>query len=178
MSNKHIQKHIKKHSPQPNNTSNTTKQTRTSDVSDSSIVCHNELEINVGFSGVRKHTSIRCDSKLWESFKKVCKNNGLSTCDVLEKLILGFVVGYSTRVAQPTTIYVTVDAPRVVKRVRRRQLVFEDEVVVCEARGCRRPAEFRFYHCNGNVYNLCGKHVEEYREFAVKVEPLGSGDSE
>ena len=171
MPNKDTQKHVKKHSAKPNyNNQNSN--------SDSSIVCHKELEINVGFSGVRKHTSIRCDSKLWESFKKVCKNNGLSTCDVLEKLILGFVVGYSTRVAQPTTIYVTVDAPRVVKRVRRRQLVFEDEVVVCDARGCREPAEFRFYHENGNVYNLCGKHVEEYREFAVKVEPLGSGDSE
>ena len=177
MANKNIHEHIKKLSPQQpkNNTNNATKQTQTSD---SSIVCPNELEINVGFSGVRRHTSIRCDSKLWESFKKVCKKNGLSTCDVLEKLILGFVVGYSTRVAQPTTIYVTVDAPRVVKRVRRRQLVFEDEFVVCDARGCRQPAEFRFYHSNGNVYNLCGKHVEEYREFAVKVEPLGSGDSE
>ena len=39
-----------------------------------------------------------------------------------------------------------------------------------------QPAEFRFYHYNGNVYNLCSKHVEEHKEFAVKVEPLGSGD--
>ena len=125
--------------------------------------------MNVGFSGVRKHTSIRCDSKLWESFKKVCKNNGLSTCDVLEKLILGFVVGYSTRVAQPTTIYVTVDAPRVVKRVRRRQLVFEDEVFVEEVRRprcffCRREAVGRFrFKPSGAVVALCSVHAEEFK---------------
>ena len=95
---------------------------------DSSVVCHNELTVNIGFSGVRKHTSIRCDSNLWKTFKNVCENNGLSTCDILEKLILGFSVGYSTRVAQPTTINVVVDAPRIVKRVRRRQLIVQNEV--------------------------------------------------
>ena len=30
---------------------------------DSSVVCYKEIEVNIGFSGVRKHTSIRCDSK-------------------------------------------------------------------------------------------------------------------
>ena len=91
-------------------------------------MCPEELDVNISFSGIRKHTSIRCDSKLWKTFKTVCKTNGLSTCDIIEKLILGFSVGYSTRVAQPTTINVVVDAPRVVRRVRRRQLVFEDEI--------------------------------------------------
>ena len=105
---------------------------------DSSVVCHNELTVNIGLSGVRKHTSIRCDTKIWNTFKNVCKKNGLSTCDILEKLILGFSVGYSTRVAQPTTINVVVDAPRIVKRVRRRQLIVENEVEqnFYDAHGC------------------------------------------
>jgi len=96
---------------------------------DSSTLCHKGYVVNVGLAGVRKHTSVRIDVKLWKEFKKVCKNNGLSTCDILEKLILGFLTGFKYGVAQSTTINVVVDAPRVVKRVRRRQLVFEDEVV-------------------------------------------------
>jgi hypothetical protein len=129
---------------------------------DSSEVCHNELEVNIGFSGVRKHTSIRCDRKLWKTFKTVTKNNGLSTCDILEKLILGFCIGYSTRVAQPTTINVIVDAPRVVRRVRRRQLVFEDEVQenFYDRYGCwitKPDAQLNeFGHAKGCHCQMCG----------------------
>ena len=117
---------------------------------DSSVVCHNELEVNIGFSGVRKHTSIRCDSKLWKTFKNVCENNGLSTCDILEKLILGFSVGYSTRVAQPTTINVIVDAPRIVKRVRRRQLIVENEI------------EQNFYDSHGSWISKTNSQLNEF----------------
>ncbi|MEM3616795.1 MAG: hypothetical protein QXZ02_06475 [Candidatus Bathyarchaeia archaeon] len=89
---------------------------------DSTQVCH------ICLSGVRKHTSFRCDTAIWEAFKRLCFANGLSTCDILEKLLIGFCVGFETRVAQSTTINVIVDAPRVIKRVRRRQLVYEGEV--------------------------------------------------
>lgn len=85
-------------------------------------VCH------IGLSGVRKHTSFRCDTAIWEAFKRLCSANGLSTCDILEKLLIGFCVGFETRVAQPNTITVVVDAPRIVKRVRRRQIIFENEI--------------------------------------------------
>ena len=118
----------------------------------------------------------RCNGKLWKTFKSTVKAQGLSICHVLEPMILGWLQGYVyvSNTIKPIKIE-NVVIERAVKRVRRYAV---EEFVVCEARGCREPAEFRFYHYNGNVYNLCGKHVEEYREFAVKVEPLGSGDSE
>jgi len=146
---------------------------------DSSKVCHIEETVNIGFSGVRKHTSFRCDSKLWKEFKKVCKKNGLSTCNVLEKLILGFIFGLQTRVAQPTTLTVVVDAPRVVKRVRRRQLIFEDEVG--EGEGCwycGRESVGRFrYVKTGRVYPLCSFHAGEFLNGKTWVEVWeGEGD--
>jgi len=102
------------------------------------------------------------------SFLSVCKKNGISTCDVLEKLILGFVVGYSSRVAQPTTIYVTVDAPRIVKRIRRRQLVYESEFEVhyCDVVSCTSRETRPVLDSNGKVWNFCKKHI---------VQPLSQG---
>ena len=138
--------------------------------------------VNFRFSGVRKHTSIRCDSNLWKTFVEVCKKNGLSTCDVLEKLILGFLVGINEMCHKPTTIYVTVDAPRVVKRVRRRQLVFEDEVFVEEVRRprcffCRREAVGRFrFKPSGAVVNLCRVHAEEFKYNYELVEEFRKTD--
>jgi len=144
--------------------------------SDSSQVCYNEVEVDIGLSGVRAHTSIRCDRKLWKSFKTVCKKNGLSTCGILEKLILGFVVGYSTSVAQPTTINVIVDAPRIIKRVRRRQLVIEDEITVCGFRGCGEPAVGSGVWRGSKEFLLCEKHLEEAksqrREWNITKETL------
>lgn len=77
-------------------------------------------------SGVRKHTSVRCDGLLWKNFKEACQSEGLSTCRVLEKLLLGWLVGVKS--GRVSNVTVQVDMPRVVKRVRRRQLFFEDEV--------------------------------------------------
>ena len=93
---------------------------------DSSQVCY------IRASGVRKHTSFRCDSGLWEAFKKLCSANGLSTCEILERLILGVCVGLSAkteRVAQPTTINVYAEIPKFVKRVRRARVEYVDERV-------------------------------------------------
>lgn len=128
-------------------------------------------------SGVRKHTSVRCDSLLWENFMRVCKVNGWSTCDVLEKLILGFVGGVDA--AKPSgvpTLVVQVDAPRIVKRVRRRQLVFEDEVSVsgasvedekklkCYFQGCGRDVVGEAVSvANGMRVLVCEHHREELR---------------
>jgi len=91
--------------------------------------------------------------------------------EAIIKVVMGLEV-YLSRTIKPLNIE-NLYVQRVVKRVRRYAVEVEGrDFVRCEARGCREPAEFRFYHENGKVYNLCGKHVEEYREFAVKVEPL------
>jgi hypothetical protein len=122
--------------------------------------------VDFRFSGVRKHTSIRCDSNLWKEFKSVCKSNGFSTCNELEKLILGFLVGVREMCHKPTTIDVVVDAPRVVKRVRRRQLVFENEVDVVEGDVCvycgREAVGVFRYRRTGKEYSLCGFHAKEF----------------
>jgi hypothetical protein len=114
--------------------------------------------VNFRFSGFRKHTSVRIDSNLWKEFVKACKNNGFSTCDCLEKLILGFLVGINQMCHKPTTLTVVVDAPRVVKRVRRRQLVFDDEVSWC-VEGVRVFCDFLggFSNENGEVFVYCRK---------------------
>ena len=122
---------------------------------DNSVVCHIRL------SGRRKHTSIRCDEAIWEAFKQLCRANGLSTCDILEKLLIGFTIGLETRVAQPTTINVIVDAPRIVKRVRRRQLVIKDEITVCGFRGCEEPAVGSGVWRGKKEFLLCEKHLLE-----------------
>ena len=77
-------------------------------IEDSSEVCHKPVEVKVGFSGVRKHTSFRCDSFLWKEFVKVCKNEGLSTCDCLEKLILGWLSGFKYGVAHSDVSSLTI----------------------------------------------------------------------
>ena len=125
-------------------------------------------------SGVRKHTSFRCDSLLWLNFRRVCEENGWSTCDVLERLMLGFVGGVDQGVRQLPTFVVQVDAPRVVKRVRRRQLVFEDEVSVsevavesgepkCYFRGCDGEVVGRAVFEGGKPVFVCARHREELR---------------
>jgi len=90
--------------------------------------------------------------------------NGLSSCDILEKLLIGFCVGYeyyAKRVAQPTTINVIVDAPRIIKRVRRRQLVIEDEITVCGFRDCEGPAVASGVYHGDREFLLCEKHLVE-----------------
>lgn len=128
---------------------------------------------NFHFSGVRKHTSIRCDSNLWKAFKSVCKNNGFSTCNELEKLILGYLVGVSRMCHKPTTINVVVDAPRIIKRVRRRQLTFEDEInsevskssvakLTCDFCS-REPVVASFRHLSGIKKRACDFHANVLR---------------
>jgi len=90
-------------------------------------------EVHVRPSGVRKPVGIRVDTGLWEAFKRVLRAQGLSTCEVIEKFIVGYMGALSVKVHSSQTIYVVVDYPKVVKRVRRRQLVFEDEVDVYES---------------------------------------------
>jgi len=124
--------------------SNKSTQQTNQTTSDSSGNVAHEGVVNFVFSGVRKHTSIRMDSNLWKAFKSVCKKNGFSTCDILEKLVLGFLVGVNQMCHKPPTITVVVDAPRVVKRVRRRQLVFEDEVEVETAEVVDFKSKFNF----------------------------------
>jgi len=81
-------------------------------------------------SGVRRPTTIRIDSGLWEAFKREVLAKGLSTCEILEKLILGLTVGFASTkqdVIHPTTINVNVEIPRFVRRVRRARVEYVDE---------------------------------------------------
>jgi len=81
-------------------------------------------------SGVRKPTSIRVDTGLWEAFKKTLSRKGLSTCEILEKIILGLTVGIKVseeRVVHPTTINVYAEIPKFVRRVRRARVEYVDE---------------------------------------------------
>lgn len=121
-------------------------------------------------SGVRRHTSIRCDGLLWSNFKERCRVEGLSTCRVLEKLMLGWLVGVES--GRSPIVTVQVDMPRVVKRVRRRQLVFEDEVEVTEVPAeseqptcfiCGGRAVGEAVHECGKRFLVCEKHLEELR---------------
>lgn len=133
--------------------------------------------VTAHFSGVRKHTSIKMDSFLWEDFKIACKNNGYSTCDVLEKLALGFLVGVSQVCHKPTSLVVQVDAPRIVKRVRRRAVYFEDEVEVSEeavsprdvqeeisCHFCKHPAVGLAESSQGSRVFVCDVHKRELRQ--------------
>jgi len=122
------------------------------------------------FSGVRKHTSIRCDSFLWAGFKSACDSNGFTTCDVLEKLILGFLVGVDHVCATPTSLVVQVDAPRIVKRVRRRSVYFEDEVEVSEEAVTARDVqeEISCHFCKRGAVGLA-ESVQGSRVFVCDV---------
>jgi len=87
-------------------------------------------------SGVRKPTTIRVDTGLWEAFKKTLSQKGLSTCEILEHFILGVTVGIktlenkcNTQPQKPTTINVNVEIPRFVRRVRRARVEYVDERV-------------------------------------------------
>jgi hypothetical protein len=129
-------------------------------------------------SGVRKHTSFRCDGLLWKNFKEMCEREGLSTCHVVEKLLLGWLVGVET--GRLPVVNVSVDMPRIVKRVRRRQLVFEDEISVSEEPAVSARAEpvgnggLKCFICGGEAVGeavhedgkhvfVCGRHLEELR---------------
>ena len=84
----------------------------------------------IGYSGVRKPTSIRVDTGLWEAFKKTVSRKGLSTCEILEKIILGLTVGIKVSeesVIHPTTINVYAEIPKFVRRVRRAKVEYVDE---------------------------------------------------
>ncbi len=91
---------------------------------DSSQVCH------ILRSGRRVHTSIRVDEGLWKAFKKAVSAKGLSTCEILENLLLALTVGLSVenkRVAQPTTINVYPSFVKYVRRVRRARVEYVEE---------------------------------------------------
>jgi len=94
-------------------------------------------------SGVRKPTTIRVDTGLWEAFKKTLSQKGLSTCEILEHFILGVTVGIkalenkcNTQPNKPTTINVYVEIPRFVRRVRRARVEYVDERVEGERFYC------------------------------------------
>jgi hypothetical protein len=83
-------------------------------------------------SGVRKPTSIRVDTGLWEAFKRTLSQKGLSTCEILEKIILGLTVGIKAseeHVIRSTTINVYAEIPKFVRRVRRARVEYVDERV-------------------------------------------------
>jgi len=93
-------------------------------MSDSSTA-HGEAA-HIQRSGLRKHTSIRVDSGLWEAFNKACIFDGQRTCEVLELIMLGYTTGILAKKdhqvsngAQSTTINVTANLLKEIKRERR-----------------------------------------------------------
>jgi len=88
--------------------------------------------VYVSPSGKRVPFSIRIDSGIKKAWMQFILDKGLSSCEIVEKTLLGIMHGYQAPVYANHTINVIVDFPRVVKRVRRRQLYFEDEVEVVE----------------------------------------------
>ena len=128
---------------------------------DSSQVCY------IRASGVRKHTSFRCDSGLWDAFKKLCLANGLSTCEILERLILGVCVGLTAkteRVAHPTTINVYAEIPKFVRRVRRARVEYVDERVedkfYCGLKDCHVSVDsLPLADCQGCPNRSCRSYV-------------------
>jgi len=81
-------------------------------------------------SGVRKPTTVRVDTGLWEAFKRAVSAKGASTCEILENLILALTVGLvveDKRVIQPTTINVYPSFVKYVRRVRRSRVEYVDE---------------------------------------------------
>jgi predicted DNA binding CopG/RHH family protein len=84
-------------------------------------------EVHVARSGRRVPVGIRIDSGLWEAFKKTLSANGLSTCEILEHLILGLTVGLTVKVHSGKTINVYAEIPKFVKRVRRARVEYVDE---------------------------------------------------
>ena len=84
-------------------------------------------EVHISRSGRRIPVGIRVDSGLWEAFKKALSANGLSTCEILEHVILGLTVGLTVKVHSSKTINVYAEIPKYVKRVRRAKVEYVDE---------------------------------------------------
>jgi len=123
-------------------------------------------------SGVRKPTTIRIDTGLWEAFKKTLSEKGLSTCEILEHFILGVTVGLktlenkcNTQPQQPTTINVNVEIPRFVRRVRRARVEYVDEGFGVERFYCALGDEHVPFEslplvgCNGCPNGKCREFV-------------------
>lgn len=93
-------------------------------------------EVHVFRSGKRIPVGIRVDSGLWKAFKTVLSQNGLSTCEILENIILGLTVGLTTKVHSGKTINVYAEIPKFVRRVRRARVEYVDERVEGERFYC------------------------------------------
>jgi len=123
-----------------------------------------EVIADVLFSGVKKKTSIRIDSKLWNTFILKLKNNGLSSCFVLERFITAFVLDLPLVAVHCPTFEVNVDMPRIVKRVRRRQIYWEDETYESVMNGQDRQLVLKCGFCGKEavataVHEESGKKV-------------------
>ena len=91
-----------------------------------------ESSVYVSPTGERVPFSVRIDSGIKKAWMQFLLDKGLSSCEIVEKTFLGIMAGYQAPVYASHTINVIVDFPRVVKRVRRRQLYYEDEVEVVD----------------------------------------------
>ena len=143
-------------------------------VSDTAPISGQQELLTYCLSGKRKVTTIRCDSLLWKNFKEICRREGLSTCRVVEKLLLAWTVGIVN--SRVPNVVVQVDMPRIVKRVRRRQLFFEDEVESVEISPADVQASVNCSFCDkeavgsavhresGKKVFVCGYHKGCLRE--------------
>lgn len=133
-----------------------------------------ESSVYVLPSGKRVPFSIRIDSGIKKAWMQFILDKGLSSCEIVEKTLLGIMHGYQAPVYASHTINVIVDFPRVVKRVRRRQIYFEDEVVeekvldpgdvqsVVKCGFCDKAAVGAAVHReSGKKVFVCRRHQEE-----------------
>lgn len=121
-------------------------------------------------SGRRVPFSVRIDSAIKEAWMRFIFEKGLSSCEIVEKTFLGIMAGYEAPVYASHTINVVVDFPRVVKRVRRRQIYYEDEIEVTEEGISPRDVqpEIRCHFCSRAAVGLA-ESVQGIRVFVCDV---------
>jgi hypothetical protein len=120
-------------------------------------------EVHVCRSGKRVPVGIRVDSGLWEAFKKALSANGLSTCEILEHVILGLTVGLTVKVHSGKTINVYAEIPKFVRRVRRAKVEYvdeEDNRFYCALKDCHVLVEsLPLSDCEGCPNRSCRNYV-------------------
>lgn len=125
-----------------------------------------ETSVYVSPSGVRVPFSIRIDSGIKRAWMQFVLDKGLSSCEIVEKTLLGIMHGYQAPVYANHTINVIVDFPRIVKRVRRRQLYFEDEVESVEISPGEEQSEISCSFCDKEAVGMA-THLENGKKVFV-----------
>ena len=108
------------------------------------------------FTGIRKTKGFKCDTGLYEEFKRVAKAKMGSVCRPLECFMVAFLALKKERVNFGETI--RIENLNVERNLRpRRKLVVD----VCGFKGCKEPAVAVGLWRNKKQVLLCKKHLCE-----------------